>query len=449
MAQQRRASRRHTAVNNEATVQAAEAEAAGLEEHAATIGHVNGHDNNSAEATMKEVTTSNSGAGIAEVEVEIDAEKLKAEEALFESFREEFHEALEQLPLYLHRQLTLMRNLDKQTSQHSSDLLSAINRFIDLRSKLAGIPLKATLETSAPSDPAAPTPVHPTNDAEPQPANPDTASGEAGEAGRTQAPEGSQTNAVAGPSNGEPPSTTEQERRLVNGTGPPDTAPQAPEEDFDETPISWDATRTLLPRIGWLTDEILRTSEEKINLAETIHGMIQRHIRQLVYCIQDQEAIIKTGHSYQPERVVAPRLHRPNQYTVLSNNLADDEPPEPVQVEVPKTPGRKRRGRPPNARVAHPTPNGTKTGIKIRLPAFGQGQYTQIDGAADESYCVCHRPSSGTMVMCDNGDACENGSWFHLECLGMKEAPDDDWYCPKCAPLMDLPQKPAKRRRRG
>ncbi|RPA88196.1 hypothetical protein BJ508DRAFT_202320, partial [Ascobolus immersus RN42] len=47
-------------------------------------------------------------------------------------------------------------------------------------------------------------------------------------------------------------------------------------------------------------------------------------------------------------------------------------------------------------------------------------------------YCVCRRVSDGTMVMCDNPN-CEK-EWFHLGCVGLKQAPSSKrkWYCPEC-----------------
>ncbi|KAF2104667.1 hypothetical protein NA57DRAFT_51481 [Rhizodiscina lignyota] len=47
-------------------------------------------------------------------------------------------------------------------------------------------------------------------------------------------------------------------------------------------------------------------------------------------------------------------------------------------------------------------------------------------------YCFCNEVSYGTMVGCD-GDDCEK-QWFHLSCVGLREAPksDETWYCADC-----------------
>ncbi|KZV73983.1 hypothetical protein PENSPDRAFT_648379 [Peniophora sp. CONT] len=376
-----------------------------------------------------------------EVEAEMDPETLKAEEAQWDSFREEFHEVIEQLPLYLHRQFTLMRELDEQTHQHSTDLMSDIHRYIDLRSKLAGVSLKATPELSTSGEPVASGSAQPPNDViEPQPANqvthPDSSEGPP-----------PQSAAPVNPSDVRPPPVSEQQQGQVL---PPDG------DAFDEVPVPWNATRTLLPQIGWLTDEILRTSEEKINLAQTIYDMIHRHIRQLDHSIKEQETAISIGshkgtHPSLLEDLLAPRWHRQAQSTLPADDINDEDASEPTLNNAPKTPMKKGRGRPPLTSASQAMPNGARTGLKFKLkrPPLGNGQSSQGDGGGEELYCVCKRPSSGTMVMCDN-EECQNGSWFHLDCLGMKETPPDDatWYCPQCEPTFTARPKPTKRRRR-
>lgn len=53
------------------------------------------------------------------------------------------------------------------------------------------------------------------------------------------------------------------------------------------------------------------------------------------------------------------------------------------------------------------------------------------NGHSAEKYCYCNWPSSGQMVGCDN-DGCKR-EWFHLSCLGLKEAPQTEtWYCNEC-----------------
>lgn len=54
-----------------------------------------------------------------------------------------------------------------------------------------------------------------------------------------------------------------------------------------------------------------------------------------------------------------------------------------------------------------------------------------IDETVESShYCICKLDVDGTMVYCNNA-ACEKGSWFHLECLGLEEdeVVHKEWFC--------------------
>lgn len=47
-----------------------------------------------------------------------------------------------------------------------------------------------------------------------------------------------------------------------------------------------------------------------------------------------------------------------------------------------------------------------------------------VDDPDEPKYCYCGRGSYGTMIGCENPN-CER-EWFHLECVGLKTAPNDD-----------------------
>lgn len=51
----------------------------------------------------------------------------------------------------------------------------------------------------------------------------------------------------------------------------------------------------------------------------------------------------------------------------------------------------------------------------------------------DQLYCYCQKGSFGDMVGCDN-DNCEY-QWFHMDCVGLKSAPEGEWLCPTCVTL--------------
>lgn len=48
----------------------------------------------------------------------------------------------------------------------------------------------------------------------------------------------------------------------------------------------------------------------------------------------------------------------------------------------------------------------------------------------NSTYCYCNGPYVGKMVGCD-GDNCAI-EWFHFDCVNLKEAPKDKWYCAEC-----------------
>ena len=48
----------------------------------------------------------------------------------------------------------------------------------------------------------------------------------------------------------------------------------------------------------------------------------------------------------------------------------------------------------------------------------------------EPTYCTCNQVSYGEMVGCDN-QKCPI-EWFHYACVGIKEPPTGNWYCPLC-----------------
>lgn len=46
-------------------------------------------------------------------------------------------------------------------------------------------------------------------------------------------------------------------------------------------------------------------------------------------------------------------------------------------------------------------------------------------------WCVCLRPSFGTMIQCDNNNC--KIKWYHLTCINMLVPPEGEWFCAYCA----------------
>ncbi len=60
----------------------------------------------------------------------------------------------------------------------------------------------------------------------------------------------------------------------------------------------------------------------------------------------------------------------------------------------------------------------------------------------EPAYCICHKPSSGQMVGCDNPECAIE--WFHYECVGLKADPVGKWYCPVCRGEQKLTKRAKK-----
>ena len=58
---------------------------------------------------------------------------------------------------------------------------------------------------------------------------------------------------------------------------------------------------------------------------------------------------------------------------------------------------------------------------------------TSIEFAQGPSSNICYPffEADSLMVECSGGEHCEDGWWFHIECLGMtrEDMPDGDWWC--------------------
>ncbi|KAF8636673.1 hypothetical protein AX17_003479 [Amanita inopinata Kibby_2008] len=50
---------------------------------------------------------------------------------------------------------------------------------------------------------------------------------------------------------------------------------------------------------------------------------------------------------------------------------------------------------------------------------------------SERLYCYCREVSFGEMIACDSAK-CER-EWFHLECVGLEEPPKGKWFCDECS----------------
>ncbi|KAH7927703.1 hypothetical protein BV22DRAFT_1031467 [Leucogyrophana mollusca] len=402
---------------------------------------------------------------------EAPSEEREMAHESWDAFKEEHHEVLEQLPLSLHRQYTLMRELDEQTQgessgscitllsvhsalslAHNSELLNTIQRYIALRFTLVA---RSELSTgdNGPivADPASL--VDPDRDA---------------------------VDVSGGPSlhphssSGSPPMRPLSEAADVESvvSAPdksanhllPDSGPVLRTERDEPS----ESTRQLLQSIATMSEEVLRSSEEKVNLAQTAYETVERHVRLLDQAIKEQEASISLG--VRPGTHLAPillpdlsvpRWGRPPrvEYSPVPSISPEPQPKFPSAVEEPVdeesapnglvegTSNVKRKKSATKAkkaalpkRVDPPEELGElqrtrpARAVKLTIPA----QHLRQPPVApnEPRYCYCNQVSYGVLIGCDNSDC--KLEWFHLGCTGLSEVPNKKtkWYCRDCQPKM-------------
>ncbi|KDR81396.1 hypothetical protein GALMADRAFT_239266 [Galerina marginata CBS 339.88] len=334
-----------------------------------------------------------------------EKQRVEKEQEVWDAIREAHYEAIEQLPLTLHRQLSLMRQLDEQTTACTAGLLPALQKYIQLRQTMAGISAEqsntAERQTSKGASAEDEFPPPPSQSHDPTSMNGNFAliipASKRPRNGISHSPP-----AVASKSNSTPPENVK----------PPET------------------TRELLSHVAFMAEELLRASQEKVNLAQANHDSVERHIRLLDQAIKEQEATLSSDQSrssngiviHLPELVV-PRWPRNSRSAPAIADISDllDGGQDSGRAEEA---GDSRRGSATKVlRQGTGQDNQAKnsSSLTITLPA------TQ---ANEELYCYCNRVSFGEMIACD-GDPCER-EWFHLGCVGLTEIPEGEWYCEDC-----------------
>ncbi|KAF9557708.1 hypothetical protein CPC08DRAFT_710206 [Agrocybe pediades] len=301
------------------------------------------------------------------------------EQEAWQAIREAHYEAIEQLPLTLQRQLSLMRQLDEQTISCTSSLIPALKKYIHQRRAMADIS-EDVVNGVVVSNP-------------PGTANPTS------------------------------PEDVHREDRSTTSSLPSESAPRnssSPEKNCKQSEVA----RELLSHVAWMSDELLRASQEKVNLAQANHDMVERHIRLLDQAIKEQEAALSANTSVSsnalvsqlPELVVPKYTHKSRNGTRSAHEM--DILSNVVDVSVGAT------SKPTILSRLSGTPQDMQketTSLTITLPA------TQ---PTEELYCYCNRVSFGEMIACD-GESCER-EWFHLGCVGLTEVPEGEWYCEDC-----------------
>ncbi|KAI0781254.1 hypothetical protein BD413DRAFT_608411 [Trametes elegans] len=203
-----------------------------------------------------------------------DAETSAKEREVWDAFREEHYELLEQLPLSLHRAFTLIHELDQQAQDNITHITPAILKYVSLRKALAAAAERKDdapqdSEGQAAGDGDVPTP---STDVNQQP---------------TERPltNGKTVNGTSSSSNKPAPANPSKRSRQS-----PSTA-----HSLAATVQNSNSTRELLINIAQSAEEVSRASAEKVYLAQHAYDLVDRYIRDLDRAIKEQEASISLG----------------------------------------------------------------------------------------------------------------------------------------------------------
>ncbi|KAJ3545189.1 hypothetical protein NM688_g5654 [Phlebia brevispora] len=371
---------------------------------------------------------------------EASSDRPSKEAAVWEVFREEHYEVLEQLPLSLHRAYTLLGELDDQVNRiaGNSNILLQLKKYITMRQTAANsfahasdVPMDvdeaAHDKLSAPEELAS-TPASPPQDS-PPPISPSK---------RSKA----------------------RSRTGVNGhTSKAGRDAQKP-TPHPPTPPPPETTRSVIAGLARLSEDVMRAANEKLNVARFACDLIDRYIRDMDREIKEQETSLSLGlrPGTHPATIVLPEVVLPKtaraariQETPVSDEFESPPPEAPEGEGTPEVveaaegmteaPRRTRRSHgwsrkksdhkerekeremakemekegmvpavvPGEEENAPPQPQGAMK-LTVTLPPLASLQQPllqpelpleAIAAEDEERYCYCNGVSYGSMVGCD------------------------------------------------
>nr|CAI5843862.1 unnamed protein product [Callosobruchus analis] len=68
---------------------------------------------------------------------------------------------------------------------------------------------------------------------------------------------------------------------------------------------------------------------------------------------------------------------------------------------------------------------------KVVLPEL-LGKYFTKSKHLDQQWCLCQSDNDNRLMIQYENDCC-NIQWFHLECVGLSDIPNELWYCESCS----------------
>ncbi|WWD19131.1 hypothetical protein CI109_103589 [Kwoniella shandongensis] len=389
----------------------------------------------------------------------------EAELEAWQDFAADHYEMVEQLPLELHRNFRLLRELDDGSLIQMEKLHALVRSYAKQRLALADAlnPPSSTDQPEAPKpdvdvEMVPEKPLSPASTAEHSPVEdptqqtpgvpiPDGAGGLlVSDAPATDTQEASDTARLEFPS-----SSAEKQETGDVATNAADVAvtispPAPPPANDKHTPLAAAASSEIvikarpdgpyktLPEIARLAREIVRTGEEKVAVAVGAYNAIDRHIRALDSALTAQEASILLGlrPSTLPSSNVDSTLNLVGDTGVLPSGANEGEgDDEEVTIGVGGGGPRKKK----NKRGKKGQPKAEEPVESIEM-GDGTDPWSIPADPNEPRYCYCQQVSYGQMIGCEN-EECPL-EWFHLPCVGLQETPSGKWWCNNCRPKIGL-----------
>ncbi|KAI9056665.1 hypothetical protein FKP32DRAFT_1598936 [Trametes sanguinea] len=407
---------------------------------------------------------------------EVDAERAAKEREVWDAFREEHYELLEQLPLSLHRAFTLIHELDQQAQDNLTHIAPAVLKYVALRKAHAAAAAQPKEVPIVDGGATSETPG-------------ETVDQEVNGHTSPRVPNGNAPNGISTRTNS------------TNGVQTRQNAPSTSNSLASGVQNST-STRELLVHIAQSSEEVTRACAEKVYLAQHAYDLVDRYIRGLDRAIKEQEASISLGlrpgtHPASiilPEvvvpqstrgRVVATPPPAPIPALEIPEAIVPEPAPEPVPEAAPEAveePAVEEETAPPEEAEQPPAPSKErKKGKKRKKATASRRQTTEPATAAsapvsvvadappaeqaqapltlripaqnlptpivvdemppdpnEPRYCFCNQVSFGDMIACDNPTCARE--WFHIGCVGLTKIPKGNWYCRECVKLMKRPK---------
>ncbi|OXU19835.1 hypothetical protein TSAR_003436 [Trichomalopsis sarcophagae] len=190
--------------------------------------------------------------------------------------------------------------------------------------------------------------------------------------------------------------------------------------------------------------------DEKLQLMQTIHDMIEKKARELDIDFKNSRLRMEQENSGpfnvsnsnsvssnpKPSTPINEKTTRRGRKS--KNGISEEQAAQAADSSVLSE--NQSANRPSTSNGVSKRTSNTGTGKRKQRKLLNQGQReasapvaslaAREEGDSELLYCVCNRVSFGKMILCDN-DACL-AEWFHFSCVNLTMKPKGNWYCPSC-----------------